>query len=481
MRSRNSFINRARLLLVVAVAFFSFGALSHTQGQAAASSNDIVPGGFTSASNFISKLRANSPNDLQTIYASKYNLPTSEYDRFVKEAKKGYSKPNGDIVVDGKVVGTDARSLGRNAKTKSKPVVIDGKTYHESFIGDVTKYNNDVLVLFDKSGKPQTITMNICGNPIRIKEEVPSPPPAPKPDPSYACKALNMEQDGNKATFSTNATAANGAKISKVVYDFGDDSKTVTKTNPSDKVTHTYAPGDYEAKVTVYVDVEGKDSVVIEPAGECVKEITVKAEEKPAIEITKTVDGVHQKTVGLDQEFSYTITVTNKGNVDLKDVKITDTPESGVTLISSNNIGTIKDNKWTHTLSSLAVNEDKTFTLTAKVPTYKAGNIKNTVCVDTPTIPGTNPDDCDEANVDVPKPGNVRVCDPATGDNNKLVPESEKDKYLPVDSPECQPKKIPATGPVEMISGIAGMGSLAGAGYYWRASRRDMIRSILKR
>ena len=76
------------MLLVVAVAFFSFGALSHTQGQAAASSNDIVPGGFTSASNFISKLRANSPNDLQTIYASKYNLPTSEYDRFVKEAKK---------------------------------------------------------------------------------------------------------------------------------------------------------------------------------------------------------------------------------------------------------------------------------------------------------------------------------------------------------------------------------------------------------
>lgn len=479
MRLRNSFINRARVLLLVAVAFFSFGALSHSQGQASASSNDIVPGGFTSASNFISKLRANSPNDLQTIYASKYNLPTSEYDRFIKEAKKGYSKPNGDIVVDGKVIGTDARSLGRNAKAKSTPVVIGGKTYHESFIGDVTKYNNDVLVLFDKNGKPQTITMNICGNPIRIKEEVPSPPPVPKP--VYSCDALNMEQDGNKATFYTNTTAKDGAKVTKVVYDFGDGSKTVTKTNPSDKVTHTYAPGDYKAKVTVYVDVEGKDPVVINPAGECVKEITVKAEDKPAIEISKTVDGVHKKTVGVDQEFSYSITVTNKGNVDLKDVKVTDTPEDGVTLISSDNVGTIKENKWTHTIPTLAVGEDKTFTLTAKVPTYKAGDIKNTVCVDTPTIPGTDPDDCDDATVNVPKPSDVRVCDPATGDNNKLVPESEKDKYLPVDSPECQPKALPETGPAEMISGIAGMGSLAGAGYYWRASRRDMIRSILNR
>ncbi len=468
--------------------------------------NDIMPCGATSPSNFINKLKADSPGDLKTIYAnSRYDLPASQYDRFASEAVSGRVDGDGVLRVDGKIVGTDSKSIGRNPKTQSNAISIGGKTYYETYDRYLIQNYMDAWVLFDEQGKVQTVILKECGNPVTV---------TPK-NPSYSCDLLKSEKiDRDTYRFSTDASATNGATIAKVVYDFGDGSAPVTKTSPSDLVTHNYASsGSFTAKVTVYVNVPGSGAQTIAPAGNCVKSISVAPEEKPSISVDKKVEGVEHKTVGVNQEYTYQLVVRNTGNVDLTQVVVTDTPQAGIILVSGSQ-GTVTDNVWKHTISSLGAGESMSFTLKAKVPAYKAGSLVNTVCVNTPEVPG-NPDDCDDATVDVPKPGDVRVCDVSTGTIITVV-ETDKDKYAPVDSPKCADmtvcvlatKKVetikkstyneslhstdtnkcaavlpasnlPSTGPLDVAMTVASAGSLAGAGYYWQASRRRIVESIL--
>ena len=80
----------------------------------------------------------------------------------------------------------------------------------------------------------------------------------------------------------------------------------------------------------------------------------------------------------------------------------------------------------------------------------------------------------------------VPVCDESTG-KIITVPETEKDKYGPVDSDKCKPttpevpetpetpetpSELPPTGAADVLQAILGVGSLTAAGYYYVASRR---------
>ncbi|HEY0965028.1 MAG TPA: hypothetical protein VGE13_00935 [Candidatus Saccharimonadales bacterium] len=205
-----------------------------------------------------------------------------------------------------------------------------------------------------------------------------------------------------------------------------------------------------------------------------------KEEKKPAIKIQKLVEGVEYKQVNVDVEYSYQIAVTNTGNQDLTNAVVTDTPEAGVTLVSAEH-GTITDNKWTYTIPSLKVGETMNFTLKAKVPEQQAGRITNTVCVDTPDVPGT-PDDCDEADVDVPEEEKVVVCNPKTGETI-TVDKKDQDKYAPIGSSKCkeetptpetpEAKALPTTGPEEALAQLFGAVSLTSAGAYYLTSRRQ--------
>lgn len=171
----------------------------------------------------------------------------------------------------------------------------------------------------------------------------------------------------------------------------------------------------------------------------------------PGIDVVKYVgnDSKYQR-VGINVEFSYRIDVKNTGNVDLDNVLVTDTPDRSITLISvSPPTGKIENNSFTYTIPKLLKGETRTFSLTAKVPAYMAGRLINTVCVDTPTIPGS-PDKCDKAEVDVP-------------------PKTEQP---PTPETPTAPEELPQTGPTDVVLQIVGAMSLVGAGAYYIASRR---------
>lgn len=73
----------------------------------------------------------------------------------------------------------------------------------------------------------------------------------------------------------------------------------------------------------------------------------------------------------------------------------------------------------------------------------------------------------------------VTVCDTKTGtvvSVTKDVAQSDTSRYVDQNSEKCKepeiPAEVPSTGPAEIISGIAGIGSVAGAGSMYIKSRR---------
>ena len=382
--------------------------------------------------------------------------------------KPGVVYRDGTVRVDGRIVARDAQTAIRHFSGGNIPGSATAKRVSVSRMAD----SQTALVKFDQDGKFMFAIMKPCGNPVT---GTPTPPPA---QPSAACKSLTVTKlERTKFRFSAQATIKDGAKVrgysfqviknGKVV-----DTKRISSTKLSASYTYTQTKaGSYKVRLTALTS-EGEKS-----GGNCVKEFTVKeVPAKPSIDVTKLVEGVKYTRVNVDVQYEYQLAVTNTGNKDLKNVLVTDTPEQGVTLLDAEK-GTITDNVWTYTIPTLKQGETHKFTLTAKVPEYLAGRINNTVCVDTPDIPG-KPDDCDNAEVDVPKPDEVVVCNPDTSETITVSKEDE-DNYVPVGSPECEEKEtpptaeeLPETGAGDALMQLIGMTSLVGASTYYLRSGR---------
>ncbi len=162
----------------------------------------------------------------------------------------------------------------------------------------------------------------------------------------------------------------------------------------------------------------------------------------PNISIVKTVNDQKTTQVAVGAVFTYKLVVTNNGQVDMKNVVVTDKAPTGVTLVSAEQ-GTLSGNVWTYTIPELKVGESQTYTIRAKVMAYQAGAMINIACVNAPEVnPGepTKDDACDEATVTVPTP-------PVTP---------------PVTPPATTPQVLPNTG-VGSVVGLFGLTSFVGA------------------
>lgn len=272
---------------LVAVAGFAMLALASPAPQVSAtgtcdSGNDIIPGGFSTPTDFINKV--NSKTEYQNIYAdSRFGngLSKAQYDDFKAHAKHGYTDINGGIYLDnGTKVGSNAGSIGREPgcqgpSAQVKTFTIAGNHYYGSL--NTYSINHDtprlaVYILLNSQGKATFAVMTSCGNPMYFP-----PPPPPPPQQTAKCVVLNVVGDKNNPqtyTFTTSTTVTGGAKINDVVYDFGDN-HTDKESSPGKTVTHNYTNGGtFTAKVTLHATVNGK-STTIAPADKCIKKVTV--------------------------------------------------------------------------------------------------------------------------------------------------------------------------------------------------------------
>lgn len=276
--------------------------------------------------------------------------------------------------------------------------------------------------------------------------ETKAPTPAPA-KPELVCRNITINQiSRTKFEFNTSYTVNNTTFVG-VKYIVKDQSGKVV-------IEKTVNNG---SKLTLNIEIVGKftiSSTVITKDGEnsnsnCEKSFEVKREEKPSILIKKTVNNQKNTKIEANIDFNYEITVSNNGNVDLKDVVVTDRAPANITFVSADN-GEIKDNTLTLKISSLKVGESKTITIKSQATATGITAI-NTACVDTPTIPGNN-DGCDSAKVEVPKKQT-----PPTPTPNNPTPNI--------------PTELPQTG-ANTLSAILGLTSMVTAFGYYFASRK---------
>lgn len=313
-----------------------------------------------------------------------------------------------------------------------------------------------VLVAFDTTGKAVAGVAVDCGNILKFTA---TEPPAPAPSPKLTCMSLTATPQATARNFKFDATsAAQNTTIQKYTFDFGDGTpvQTVNTNQTTASTTHTYA--DKTASYTARVYVHSADVVDV-TAPTCTKAVSVTATpvvvNHPAIAIEKTASA---DSVAVNQEFTYTIKVTNTGDVALTNVIVSDKAPANITFVRASS-GNVTSVLWTTTLAQLAKGASATFTITAKA-TAVSDSIVNKACVNANEITGTE-DDCDEAELEV---GAVKAaeCKPGipVGDEDCAADEGDEDED------EDDPEALPDTGAGSII-GLAIVAAMAGGSLHY--------------
>jgi uncharacterized repeat protein (TIGR01451 family) len=482
------------------VTLLGFSAIDAATTMAITDSRDcdngaIIYCGALSQAELQQKYSANTTRDLPAIY-SHYGVSAGMIQN--GSAKSGYVTQSGNVVYNGKTVATNAHTAGRLGYPSSRVITVGGtKLYEHTTQTSFRSSSIQAFIWFDSNGQFVTAILKSCGNPIRAT------PVKPQPQPVYACNSLTANKiSRDEYSFTTSATAKNGARIVSYAYNFGDGT---TKSGEA-TIRHTYAKaGTYRVAATVKVTVNGK---TVNAPGTCAVTVTVAqemcpipgktqypkndarcVENKPSVTIEKTVNGKELEIVTLNTPFNYEITVRNSGNVALKNALVTDKAPANVTFVSSS-IGTITNSAWSYTIAELGVGQSRTFTITAKLTKFQSGGITNTACVESSTIPG-NKDMCDTASIETPPPvtvqeNQIQVCDTMS---NTLITINENQfdsSHMTKDTTQCQtpvataPVELPHTGINEFLGGSLGVGSLAGAVYHYGSSRRQLRKAMLR-
>jgi hypothetical protein len=435
-------------MLALGVTVITTSASNQKSVQAAScSANDIIDCGITSASNFVTKYKANATKDLAAIYAH-YGLSAAQIDQFSRTAVEGTVCKDGTVSVNGKVVASGARSLGRSNKSGDKAITIGGKTYYEGTTQNTFASNCLPSLVFMNGNQFIMAIIKDCANPVVATANA-------KP-PTYACNSLTV-QSLNRADrkLTVNATATGGAKIAYYIYEFGDGAKQQTTAT---SVNHTYKDGSFTAKVTVYVTVNGATAASTSAA--CAKPVTVTPAPVPAANCTGlTIAKLSRTSFRLDasaQTANGATVVTDAKNKQVAAPSVASTALKASTTVNVTTAGSYKAQVTVTT--SLG---DKTSAQCAKSFT-----VTPETCIDNPKLPACQPKECLPG---IPE-GDARC-----------TPVKECQPGIPVGDERCNPKppvtppSIPSTGPVDMLSGVFGIGSLAGAGHYWYRSRRNLF------
>ncbi|HEU5187857.1 MAG TPA: PKD domain-containing protein, partial [Candidatus Saccharimonadales bacterium] len=428
--------------------------------------NSIINCGMQSREEFRTKY--NDSDELKKLYAHPMfnqakgaGLQGNDIDRFVAESQQGKLCKNGELILDnGQKVMTDGWSMGRlkHGNPYRYPITIDtganDNTYYYGTTQNSFGKNTTCLpvwVLFNDEGEVEFSVITACGN-INWGDSVKS---------KYSCDKLNKtEVSGKKNTykFTTNATAENNAQIVKVIYDFGDGSPKVEKTNPAEAVEHTYTKtGNFTARVTVVVSLPGNQTKEV-TADECAKPIEVKEEPKPEY----SCKSLNAYLIGGNRKYKFVATGTYK-NAEL--VSASFDFGDGQKAENITNKVIVSPTEATITVEHQYAKE-KTGKLTATADLkFKIGNdfqnkkctvpveLSELTCKDTPEKPECKP---------------PKECKPG-------IPEGD------ARCKEVLPAEIVKTGPAEIAAGAIGLSSLAGAGMYYRASRRQLLDKIFKR
>jgi len=241
---------------------------------------------------------------------------------------------------------TGTKYVVKNSKNEvvAEKVVNGGTKFEITVPNNVNEKYTVTSIIITKNGENSNTN---CEKSFETKA------PAPVPSkPELVCRNITINQiSRTKFEFNTSYTVNNITFVG-VKYIVKDQSGKIV-------IEKTVNNG---SKLTLDIEIVGKftiSSTVITKDGEnsnsnCEKSFEVKREEKPSILIKKTVNNQKNAKIEANTDFNYEITVSNNGNVDLKDVVVTDRAPANITFVSADS-GEIKDNTLTLKINSLKV------------------------------------------------------------------------------------------------------------------------------
>jgi hypothetical protein len=338
---------------------------------------------------------------------------------------------SGDVLVGGKAIATQAVTAGRVDMPGSTKVTHGKTTFYMRT--PAVSFQSDSLAAYiftEADGTFLGAVIKDCGNPVKAA------PTTKPPAPLYSCDTLTATAINRMHyRFTAKATAENGAKITGYTFTFGD-GKNIKSSEASQ--THMYSrSGSYDVSVTVHFNVDGttySDStgctitidISPEPSAACVN-LTLQRISRDKVTF---IAHARTKNGASVQAYMFSL-VSDDATVATKRVDTSRTEAESGTM-------TLKPGKYTARV----------------VVKTTVGDVKSDACVAQFSVSEKeHPPQPEE------KPPAVTT---VNEEKNQVTPESEA------------PAELPYTGPVEVVGGIVGLGSLTAAAYYYAAVRRQL-------
>ncbi len=424
---------------IAVIGFVGVGAMLSPAAAENCVENDVIKCGYSNPADLVSKL-ASHPEVTQLYnHAFQTGWSIGDLNDWKARAQGATVYKDGRVILDDgtTIVPAGATySLGRKqTNDNKKPVTIGNNTWYYGLTSDNFAGSSiHAFVLLNKDDHSlQFAALTPCANPIWGKSA------------AYKCDMLNKEKVSDNTYKFTTTTKQSGANISKLVYEFGDGATTTITSNFSQAVTHTYnTPGQYTAKVTAYFNVNGKEKS--DTRVECTKPVEI----PKAVLICSSLEG---KLIEGNRKYSFTATGHSENGPKLtsasfdfgdgqKAENVTDVkPVAG----KPNDATITVDHKYADTdTGTINISAGLTFTTgsdKANVNCKTQIELKAQTCADKPNAPECKPPTCEEK-------GTCKV--------------------------------LPSTGPEDSIISAISVGSFAGAGMYYRATRRNWISNIFK-
>jgi hypothetical protein len=416
-------------LLGIALAVASLLTLSVLNRTASAAGVDttrdcdetaIIHCGVMTLSELKTKYAANEAGDLPAIYKA-FNVDTS-----FSGLVDGVVYRDGTVVVNGKTVATGAMTAARNLPggdiAGSTANVISPSVWPAQYITGKPAFVKVV------DGKFMYAVLKTCGNPVKATPTY-TPPKPPAPTPTATCVSVQaIKKSRDSYDFKGTAATTNGATVSNYAF-------TVTHSSGSAKIVNVGS------------------SALTATSGALKLEVG-----------THTVKLVVTTSLGAKTSAACQTTVT--------------VPEEDKTVVCNPTTGEIIT---VPTSEASKYKPEGDIACKARVCNPATGEVITVNKSEVDRFKPEGDDACKDA----------RVCDASTK-QVITVPKTEADKYESEDSELCKvqgtstkvvetPPTIASTGPADILMGGAGISSLTAAGYYWRASRRRLISTLLNR
>lgn len=238
-------------------------------------------------------------NDLKAVYRWAGATDNSVANMSTNNTKLGTLYRNGDIKVNGTLVGHDASVSARFTEGAGFTQISDG-VWARKTTTSFAEASAPVIVHFGNDGNADFAVMVGCGNAVKF-------PPVQQRHPELSCVNLSRDKISDRKFHFTATASAHDTTITKYVFDFGDGNGDTVRTNNQRAATsHSYSKfdHDYKVRVTVYSNdfANGKTS------SDCV--LTVHTSAQP-VQPALVCDDLRANNNGLKYTFYASATATN--------------------------------------------------------------------------------------------------------------------------------------------------------------------------